>query len=107
MMSLPVWLPGPMFLPGGSLSGGVSLQRPPDKDPLYGKERTGRILLECVLVVYVHKLSWAKDTSYLYRVPSAPGKSRKCEPIFPAMEKYANLAIFSRLKWQNLLLSVT
>ena len=44
---------------------GVSLQRPPDKDPLYGKERTGRILLECILVVYVHKLSWAKDTSYL------------------------------------------
>ena len=63
MMSLPIWLPGPMFLlvgvsvngsmflprglcPGGSLSG-----RPPGQRlPLYSKERAVRILLECFLV---------------------------------------------------------
>ena len=72
MMSLPVWIPGPMFLPrglclwshvssGGSLvfvQGGLPDRDPPgrdplDKDPLYGKERAVRILLECILVTIV------------------------------------------------------
>ena len=70
MMSLPVWLPGPMFLleglclwshvpSGGSLSlvpcsfWGVSVLRPPDRDPTYGEERAVRILLECFLVTNV------------------------------------------------------
>ena len=53
MMSLPFLLPGPMFLPGGSvsgpmfLSGEVSLT---ETAPLYGKEWAVRILLECILV---------------------------------------------------------
>ena len=69
MMTLPFWLPGPMFLlgvsvqgglcpEGGSLSrrgvsvwrglypGGVSVQGYPS----YGKERAVRLLLECILV---------------------------------------------------------
>ena len=87
MMSLPVWLPGPMFLRGGgflslvpcsfqgvSVSGPMFLDRdspdrnprtetpldrdphPLDRDPLgqrlplYSKERTVHILLECILV---------------------------------------------------------
>ena len=65
MMSLPVWLPGPivplgvsvpghMFLPGG---GGISVMEPPHPQhthrhrPLYGEERVVRIILECFLVV--------------------------------------------------------
>ena len=71
MMSLPVWLPGPMFLLGVSVSGpmfhlgGLPEQRhphgqrpipldrdpPPDREPPYGKERVVRILLECILVM--------------------------------------------------------
>ena len=79
MMSLPVWLPGPMFLweggylpgpmffLGGSPSKGVSVQwgtlsgggsvweglsgRPPRTDPPYGEERAVCILLECFLVI--------------------------------------------------------
>ena len=66
--SLPVWLPGPMFLLGGSLSGEGSL-RPgrgwasvqgglcqgdrPVIDPLYGEGRVLPILLECFLVLSV------------------------------------------------------
>ena len=55
MMSLSVYLvpcsfqgvcsSGPMFLPGGSWSGG-----PHSKTPLHGKERVVPILLECILV---------------------------------------------------------
>ena len=65
MMSVPVWLPGPMFLPAGgslsrgsvskgSLSRGVSVQRGlcPEvslsRRRPYGKERAVRILLECL-----------------------------------------------------------
>ena len=79
MMSLPVWLPGPMFLLGRGvsawshvLSGGLSVQGglcpvgdsvgerslsgrvcqvdPPDRPP-YGEERTVCIVLECFLVI--------------------------------------------------------
>ena len=60
MMSLPVWLPGPMFLLGeGSVFlvrrisvqgrlcwGGLFMQRSP-----YGKERAVHILRECILVL--------------------------------------------------------
>ena len=50
MMSLPVWLPGPMFLPGGSLSWGVSLtQTSLDRDPLYSEDQAVHILLECII----------------------------------------------------------
>ena len=68
MMSLPVWLPGAMFLPGGLWSnvsikgslgvlclGGVVREKPPppeDRDPPYGEERAVHILLECILVEY-------------------------------------------------------
>ena len=70
MMSLPGWLPGPMFLPGGSLSRGGLLGREfsvggeesvqgerslPRRDlcqgdPPLGEEPVVRILLECFLV---------------------------------------------------------
>ena len=59
MMSLLLWLPGPMYI-WGSLSGPMFLlggspwQRPPWTEtrqrPPYGKERALRILLECILV---------------------------------------------------------
>ena len=50
MMSLPVWLTGPMFLVWGeeSLSRGVSIQEDPPL--LYGDNQAVRILLECFLV---------------------------------------------------------
>ena len=68
-MSLPVWLPSPMFLLGESLSRGGGLcpeeclsrgglcpgglpDRPSDRDPPYGQERAVRILLECFLMTY-------------------------------------------------------
>ena len=63
MMSLPVWLIGPMFHLGGCLCPGVSIQEGglcsgglcqgdrPDSDPTYGDERAVRILLEYFLVV--------------------------------------------------------
>ena len=44
MMSLPVWLPGPMFLPGGSLS------LVPCSFGSLCPEQAARILLECILV---------------------------------------------------------
>ena len=66
MMSLHVWLPGPMFLlgvsvqgglcPGCSLSMGVSVKEGLcpgglcQGDPLYSEEWVVCILLECVLV---------------------------------------------------------
>ena len=76
MMSLPVWLPGPMFLLGSlclwshvpsrwdSVSGPMFLpgqKPPPHRDlppPTHGKERAVRILLKCILVVLFncHKL---------------------------------------------------
>ena len=58
MMSLPVWLPGPMFLRGISgpmfLPGGLPDTRPPWTEPPpppppCGKEWTVRIILECIL----------------------------------------------------------
>ena len=77
MMSLPVWLPGPimfllgvsvpgpMFLPGrgsltgvflsrGSLCRGVSVTETDHipTDPLYGEEGVVRIILECFLYFY-------------------------------------------------------
>ena len=44
-MSLPVWVPGPIFLPGGSPS---PWKETPvlNKDPPYGKERVVRIRLK-------------------------------------------------------------
>ena len=86
MMSLPVWLPGPMFLPGGFLSlflcsfwgslslflcsfwgslslvpcsfRGVSIQGVSlTETPRDGKERVVRILLECILVTRVNFLT--------------------------------------------------
>ena len=75
MMSLPVWLPGPMFLPGRGicvsgpmfLGDGVSVQEgggsiqergsvreiPLTETPTrsYGEERAVHILLECFLVI--------------------------------------------------------
>ena len=66
MMSLPVWLPGPMFLLGVSVFGpmlilGVSVwdvtfqrtpRRPPrNRDPTFGKEPALRNLLECAIVL--------------------------------------------------------
>ena len=81
MVSLPVWLPGPMFGLWGSLSRGVSVQEgvsvqggslsrvvsvqgvlcpgrlpPPDRDSLYGEERAVRILLECILVFILYSI---------------------------------------------------
>ena len=59
MMSLPVWLPGPMFLLEGLClwchvpPRGVFVLCPPDRDPTYGEERAVRILLECFLVTNV------------------------------------------------------
>ena len=64
-MSLPVWLPGPMFLLGVSVSGpmfllgvsvwDVTVQRTPEdprnRDPTFGKERALRTLLQCGLVL--------------------------------------------------------
>ena len=62
MMSLPVWLPGPMFLLGSlslvpcSFQGVFPDRRPPgqrpprQRPPLYGKEQAVRILLEYILV---------------------------------------------------------
>ena len=47
MVSPPVWLPGVMFLLGGSLSRGSM------SDPLYGEGRVVPILLECSLVLSV------------------------------------------------------
>ena len=69
MMSLPVWLPGPMFLPGRACPGGGSmlLFTVPDwvsvhgglclgglcqGDHLYGEEPAVSILLECILVLF-------------------------------------------------------
>ena len=63
-MSLPVYLTGPMFFLGESLSGGslsrrslsresLSLSgRPPRQRPPYGYKRKVRILLECLFVVF-------------------------------------------------------
>ena len=68
MMSLHVWLSGPMFFPGdlsgpmffiGGLCLGVSLTETPctetplDWDHPYGKERMVHILLECILVLKI------------------------------------------------------
>ena len=63
MMSLPFWLPGPMFLGGVSISGPMFLPgglclwshvptggTTPYRDLPYGKERMVYILLECILV---------------------------------------------------------
>ena len=83
MMSLPVWLTGPMFLPGGYLSlapcsfqvggglcpgglhpGGSLSGRPP---PLYGDERVVRILLESFLVMkMVSKMFFCKCVSIFH-----------------------------------------
>ena len=95
MMLLPVLLPGPMSLlgglclwshvlsrvvsvqggslsrglcpgglsPGGSLSRGVSIR----EIPPYGEEWVVRILLECVLVIYVIVLS-IYDDSWCFKV---------------------------------------
>ena len=66
MMSLPVWLPGPMFprkgglsLSGGSLSRGClcqggSVRETPlqTETPFYSEERAVRILLECFLATF-------------------------------------------------------
>ena len=73
MVSLPVWPPGLMFIPGVSVSGpmflwGVCVQGslsrglcsrgglcqgdPPDREPPYSKERAVPILLECILVLF-------------------------------------------------------
>ena len=76
MMSLPVWLPGPMFLPGvsvsgpmflpgdlcpegtlpegsvrGLCSGGLVRETTQTETPPYGEERTVHILLECILII--------------------------------------------------------
>ena len=52
MMPLPVWLPGPMFLVGGSLSRAVSLQRPPPRIRKVGGEHpTG--MLSCFKIKVV------------------------------------------------------
>ena len=86
MMSLPVWLPGPMFLLGVSVSrsmfllGGLCLGGLPDRDspgqrppwtettrPPYGKERAVRILLERILVssrIYVCTQPTGKINAY-------------------------------------------
>ena len=45
--------------PGGSLSGGLC-----QGDPLYGKERTVRILLECFLVMNPTCAPWVKFRKY-------------------------------------------
>ena len=52
MMSLPVWLPDPMFLPGGiCLWGGPSWTEMDRDTPVpYDKEWAVHILLECILV---------------------------------------------------------
>ena len=83
IMSLPVWLTGPMFLPGGSLSlvpcsfqmggglcpgglhpGGSLSGRPP---PPYGDERVVRILLESFLVMkMVSKMFFCKCVSIFH-----------------------------------------
>ena len=66
MMSLPVWLAGPMFLWGLGVSvsgpmfrggGGISWTETPGQRPLYSKERVVRILLECILVEYLKELT--------------------------------------------------
>ena len=53
MMSLPVWLPGPVFLSGeGGLCPEGLCQGDPSRQrlPLYTEEWTVRILLECFFV---------------------------------------------------------
>ena len=58
---------GVSVLGGASLSrGGLSRETPYTETPSYGNERAVRILLECILVLYIHNLciilfntSWA------------------------------------------------
>ena len=65
MMSLPVWLSNPMFLLGGLWSHvpsrGVSVsglpdRPPPDRTPLYSKERAVRIHWNAFLLINTHPL---------------------------------------------------
>ena len=85
MMSLPVWLPGPMFLLGVWTETPTPWTKTPpgqrpflDRDPLYSKERAVHILLECILVtnckgrICFHKgLSVHGGVGYLWsQVPS-------------------------------------
>ena len=94
MMSLPVWLPGPMFLPG-DLWGSTwtktpwtdtplerpSRQRPPDRDPRTVKSPV-RILLEYIPVLNVFVLKWQEFLHY--------NSEEIGEPAATALRKYMN-----------------
>ena len=74
MMSLPVWLPGPMFLSRGVSIQGVSVrgvfvqEGSLSRETLcqYSKERAVRILLECILVSFLDSVNYLTDSYFVF-----------------------------------------
>ena len=93
MMSLPVWLPGPMFLPGGSVpcpmslpgvclwggdlsteeiclkvGGGLPTEKGLGRHPPEPEKRAVRILLECFLVINIGFQSTNYFVNNMYKI---------------------------------------